>query len=561
MSLKRKTSPSRRAKIVATLGPASNSKEAIKTLIEAGLDIARVNMSHGFQEDHAKTIKIIREASKELEREIGILVDLQGPKIRVSKLKENLTLEDDSTWELGHESLGLKDHFIPTTYKDLVKDARVGARILFDDGIIQSEVIEKNTDTIKIKVKVGGILKSNKGINLPDCDVSAPSLTEKDYKDLLFAMRQDIDFIALSFVRTADDIKKVKNLLHGLKVRVPIVSKIEKPEAIENIEEIIKVSDVIMIARGDMGVELGNHLVPSIQKDLIKRCNLAGVPVITATQMLESMIENSTPTRAEASDVANAIWDGSDAVMLSGETAAGRYPLMALQTMDQIVKEAEKTPRTRPRLRDTLISSVSSANQVAASMIAEKTGARWILSLTQRGNSCLKMSRYRPKTGVLGVTTSLRTLRRMNLYWGITPFYVDMTNRNMDGLDSRALDKLKKEDKLINGDKIVITYGDGNTFKEGTSNSIRVEVIKDLRKASASEHRFERVEFEKGSISLDLDVCAYCQSCVTVCAYDVWEVDENNETRINVSNAQNCILDNQCIDVCPTGAIEIIPKN
>ncbi len=561
MSLEPSVSPVRRAKIVATLGPASNSKEGIKALISAGLDIARVNMSHGFQEDHAKTIKLIREVSKELGREIGILVDLQGPKIRVSKLKENLELEDNSEWELGHESLGKTGNFIPTTYKDLVKDAVVGARILFDDGIIQSSVIEKNNDTIKIKVKVGGTLKSNKGINLPDCEVSAPSLTEKDYKDLLFALRQDIDFIALSFVRTAEDIKAVKNMLHGLKVRVPIVSKIEKPEAIENIDAIIKVSDVIMIARGDMGVELGNHLVPSIQKSLIKKCNLVGVPVITATQMLESMIENSTPTRAEASDVANAIWDGSDAVMLSGETAAGKYPVMALQTMDQIVKEAEKTPRTRPRLRDTHISSVSSANQVAASMIAEKTDARWILSLTQRGNSCLKMSRYRPKTGVLGVTTSLRTLRRMNLYWGITPFYVDMTNRNMDGLDSRALDKLKKEHKLINGDKIVITYGDGNTFREGTSNSIRVEVIKDLRKASSSEHRFERAEFDKGSISLDLDVCAYCQSCVSVCAYDVWEIDENNETRINVDNAQNCILDNQCIDVCPTGAIEIIPKN
>jgi len=551
----------RRAKIVATLGPASNTKEMITSLIRAGLDIARVNMSHGFQDDHAKTIKTIREVSKELGREIGILVDLQGPKIRVSKLKENLILEDNSEWELGHESLGKIEHFIPTTYKDLVSDARVGARILFDDGIIQSTVIEKNTDTIKIKVKVGGTLKSNKGINLPDCEVSAPSLTEKDYSDLLFALRQDIDFIALSFVRTADDIKTVKNMLHGLKVRVPIVSKIEKPEAIENIDSIIEVSDVIMIARGDMGVELGNHLVPSIQKNLIKKCNLQGVPVITATQMLESMIENSTPTRAEASDVANAIWDGSDAVMLSGETAAGKYPLMALETMDQIVKEAEKTPRVRPRLRDTVISSVSSANQVAASMIAEKTNARWILSLTQRGNSCLKMSRYRPKTGVLGVTTSLRTLRRMNLYWGITPFYVDMTNRNMDGLDSRALDKLKKEHKLINGDKIVLTYGDGNTFKEGTSNSIRVEVIKDLRKANVSEHRFERVEFEKGSISLDLDVCAYCQSCISVCSYDVWEVDQNNETKINVKNAQNCILDNQCIDVCPTGAIEIIPKN
>ncbi len=550
----------RNAKIVGTLGPASNSKEAIKELIKRGLNVARVNMSHGTHELHKQTIDNIRSVSKELGQEIAILVDLQGPKIRVSKLKENLHLKDGSTWFIGHESVNQTENFIPTTYKDLVKDATIGSRVLFDDGLLCGKVIEKNEEVIKINVEVGGELKSNKGINLPDCEVSAPSLTEKDEADLLFALRQDIDYIALSFVRTADDIKKVKYLLHGLKVRVPIVSKIEKPEAVENIDSIIEVSDVIMIARGDMGVELGNHLVPSIQKNIIKKCNLVGVPVITATQMLESMISNSTPTRAEASDVANAVWDGTDAVMLSGETAAGKYPLEALSMMDKIVREAEKTPRIRPRLRDTNISSVSSANQVAASMIAEKLQARWILSLTQGGNSCLKMSRYRPKTGVLGVTTSLRTLRRMSLYWGIIPFFVDMTNRDMAGLDLRALDKLKKEAKLVNGDKIVVTYGDGKTFKEGQSNSIRVEIIKDLKKTKLSDHAFQREEFSKGIISLDLDVCAQCQGCINVCAYDVWTMNENKETRIDPEKVQNCILDNQCIDACPTGAIEIIPK-
>jgi len=335
----------RRAKIIATIGPSSNTIEMLEKMILAGMNAARINMSHGTYEAHEQSIKNIRQASKNVGKEVAILLDLQGPKIRVDKLPEPLTLQDGEIWVIGPSHV--KDqypeyakNFIPTIYKNLVKDAHVGARILFDDGLLEAEAIEKDREVLKIKVKVGGLLKSNKGINLPYVKVSAPAFTDKDKEDLLFGLKQGIDYVALSFVRTAEDVLQVKSLLHSMKVQVPIVSKVEKPEALDNMESIVNVSDAIMIARGDMGVEVGNHLVPSIQKQMIKTCNSLGKPIITATQMLESMITNSRPTRAEASDVANAIWDGTDCVMLSGESANGAYPINAVTIMARICAEA-----------------------------------------------------------------------------------------------------------------------------------------------------------------------------------------------------------------------------
>jgi pyruvate kinase len=309
---------------------------------------------------------------------------------------------------------------------------------------------------------------------------------------------------------------------------------------------------------------VGNHLVPSIQKDLIKACNAVGKPVITATQMLESMITNSRPTRAEASDVANAIWDGTDCVMLSGETASGAYPIEAVQMMDQIVKEAELLPRERPLLRHMDISSVSAATQVAASIVAEKTDARWIISVTQSGKSCLQMTRFRPKTHVLGVTNSLEVMRLMCLYWGITPYYVEtVKNAENSDLEQAMLETLKKRGMLVNGDKIVITVGDGRYFQQGSTNSIRVEIIKDVPKAIATGHQdsVQEVAFAKGKLLLDTVVCASCQACVAVCPHDIWYVtpDQKRDTRINEARVSACTLDMECVRVCPTGAIEIIP--
>lgn len=559
----------RRAKIIATIGPSSNTIEMLEKMILAGMNAARVNMSHGTYEAHEQSIKNIRQASKNVGREISILLDLQGPKIRVDKLPEPLALEDGSVWVIGPSHV--KDqfpeyakNFIPTIYKNLVKDAHVGARILFDDGLLEAEAIEKDREVLKIKVKVGGILKSNKGINLPYVNVSAPSFTDKDREDLLFGLKQGIDYVALSFVRTAEDVLQVKALLHQMKIQVPIVSKIEKPEALDNMESIIKVSDMIMIARGDMGVEVGNHLVPSIQKQMIKKCNELGKPIITATQMLESMITNSRPTRAEASDVANAIWDGTDIVMLSGETASGKYPLDAIVIMSQIIEEAEKTPRDRPLLRHMDISSVTASVQVAAAIVAEKTKARWIISITEGGNSCLRMTRFRPNTPVLGVTNQLNVIRKMSLYWGVTSYFFNIhENEDLTKLEELMLNKLKEEGHLTNGDKIVITVGDGKFFRHGTTNSIRVESIKDIPTAmlNTTQDSLQEVSFDKGKLLLDTAICASCQTCITVCPFDIWTTvkENNNETRIDPAQVHRCTLDMACVEACPTGAIEIIP--
>jgi pyruvate kinase len=561
----------RRAKIIATIGPSSNTIEMLEKMIRAGLNAARVNMSHGTYEAHEQSIKNVRQASLNVGKEVAILLDLQGPKIRVDKLPEPLVLNDNEVWVIGPSHV--KDNypeyaknFIPTIYKNLVKDAHVGARILFDDGLLEALAFEKDREVLKIQVKVGGILKSNKGINLPYVKVSAPAFTDKDREDLLFGLKQGIDYVALSFVRTAADVMQVKSLLHQMRVQVPIVSKIEKPEAVENMEEILKVSDAIMIARGDMGVEVGNHLVPGIQKQMIKMCNSAGKPVITATQMLESMITNSRPTRAEASDVANAIWDGTDVVMLSGETASGKYPLDAITIMGQIIEEAEKSPGERPLLRHMNLNSVTSSIQVAASIIAEKNDARWIVSITEGGNSCLKMSRFRPKSAVLGVTNSMDVIRRMSLYWGISPYYFNIhANDDLSQLGDLMVNELKQKELLKNGDKVVITVGDGRFFQQGTTNSIRVEIIKDVSIAlkSTTQDSIQEVSFDRGKILLDTSICASCQACVRVCPFDIYAVSpqENHETRVVASNAHYCTLDMQCVEACPTGAIEIIPLN
>ncbi len=560
----------RNAKIIATIGPSSNTVEALVRLIQAGMDAARINMSHGTHEGHAQSIANVREASRRAGREVAVLLDLQGPKIRVDKLPAPLELKAGEEWVIGPSHV--KDaypeyatRFIPTIYKDLVKDARAGAMILFDDGLLEAEAYEKDREVLKIRVKVGGFLKSNKGINLPNIKVSAPSYTDKDHEDLMFGLKQGVDYVALSFVRTAEDVRAVKAMLHKMRMDVPIVSKVEKPEAIDNIKDIVEISDMIMIARGDMGVEVGNHLVPAVQKQIIKACNEAGKPVITATQMLESMITNSRPTRAEASDVANAVWDGTDCVMLSGETASGAYPVEAVQMMDQIVCEAEKTPRERPLLRHMDISSVSASTQVAASIVAEKTHARWIISVTQSGKSCLQMTRFRPKTRVLGVTNALPVARRMSLYWGITPYLMEAKGADvMNELESAMIERLKSQNMLVNGDKIVITVGDGKYFQQGTTNSIRVEIIKDVPKAMAASGQESLLEtvFQRGKILHDTSICASCQACVAVCPHNIWTVtlDDARETRVDSLRAEACTLDMECVRVCPTGAIEIIPK-
>ncbi len=557
----------RRAKIVATLGPSSNTIPQIEALMKAGLNVARINMSHGTHDGHREVIKNVRVASKNQGVEVAILLDLQGPKIRVDKLPEPLKLEDGAEWVIGPthkeaEYPKYKGRFIPTIYEKLVDDCHDGARILFDDGKMQAVAKKRDGDVYVIEVTVGGELKSNKGINLPDCIVSAPAFTDKDRQDLMFGLEQGIDYVALSFVRRAQDVQDVKEILHKLKMNLPIVSKIEKPQAIENLDEILKVTDVIMVARGDMGVEVGNHLVPSLQKLIITKCNEAMKPVITATQMLESMTETPTPTRAEASDVANAIWDGTDAVMLSGETASGKYPVLAVETMSAIVVEAEKTPKERPLLRNMDLSNVNASVMVAASMIAEKVHAKRIVSMTESGHSALKVSMFRPKTPVLAVTHTVQTARRICLYWGVNPYLISEFDEDQFNFQEQVINRIKREKFLSSGDKLVITRGDGKFFQKGSSNSVKVEILHDMPDLTATGTDVDEYVDDKKKILFDANVCASCQNCITVCPFDIWQVKpgEQGETMINKETAHKCTLDMQCVEKCPTGAIEIIPK-
>lgn len=556
----------RRAKIVATIGPATSSKEMLTQLINAGANVCRINMSHGTYEAHQNVIKSIREVSRETGYEVAILADLQGPKIRVDKLPEPIKLEDGSEWVIGASKVRAQypqyeKNYIPTIYENLVADCHDGARILFDDGLIVAQATVKDGDVYKIKIKVGGTLKSNKGINLPDCDVSAPAFTDKDREDLMFALKAGVDAIALSFVRKKEDITAVKHLLHSLKVDIPIISKIEKPQAVDNLDEILAVTDMIMVARGDMGVEVGNHLVPAIQKKIIAKCNARGIPVITATQMLESMTENPTPTRAEASDVANAIWDGTDAVMLSGETASGKYPIDTIRMMSDIVLEAEKTPKERPLLRLQDLSSVTASIMVAASMIAEKIKAKRIISITESGTSCLRISQFRPIVSVLGITNSVRVARRMCLYWGVSPFLVTDQEHESPEFMRNILEEVRDRLKLQNGDKLVLTKGDGKFFSQGSANSVKVEMIKDKPKVKGGSQGLVEASDETKKILLDTTVCGSCQACVQICPHDIWVVDEQKNTTIEQKNISKCAMDMACVEKCPTGAIEIIPKN
>jgi len=335
-----------KTKIIATIGPSSTRKPVLKKLISSGMNVARLNFSHGNYKEHEKVIRDIRALSKEMNRPVGILLDLQGPKIRTDTLKNGkpVLLRKNKTIQITSKQVSGDADIVSTTYKNLSKDVKKGDKILIDDGLIELKVLSKTINTITCKIISGGRLKEHKGINLPGVKVSAPSLTEKDKKDLLFGIKQEVDFFALSFVRNANDLKRIKSILKKHKSDIPVIAKIEKPEAVDNLDEILKFADGIMVARGDLGVELRPEMVPKIQKQIIQKTIYSNKPVITATQMLETMTKNPIPTRAEASDVANAIYDGTDAIMLSGETAVGKYPVSTVRMMARIASETESSP-------------------------------------------------------------------------------------------------------------------------------------------------------------------------------------------------------------------------
>nr|CRH04623.1 putative Pyruvate kinase [Candidatus Magnetococcus massalia] len=553
----------RKAKIVATLGPASSGTQEIRRLIDAGLDMARLNMSHGSHKDHLELIYNVRAASREAGREVAILADLQGPKIRVGKLVEPLELVNGQEWAIypeGGTPPNLRcDGFIPTTYAGLVNDATPGCRVLFDDGYLQARAVGTEEGALLVRIEHGGKLKSHKGINLPDSRVSAPSVTSKDQMDLFFGVKHDVDYVALSFVRDAKCILNVKYMLHARKIFKPIIAKIERPEAISNIKEIIRVADGIMIARGDMAVEIGNHRVPSVQRRIINLCREMGKPVITATQMLESMIQNPTPTRAEASDVANAIWDGSDAVMLSGETSVGVNPIHAVQVMSSIVEEAERHPRAERE--DPEADGIAGASMMAAARIAEQVEARWIIALTATGHSCWELARFRPSVPVMGAARTPGAVRRMSLYWGITPMQFDYAVEDKPDIENEVIHWMRENDLLQVGEKIVIVKGGGKLATHTTSSSIRVDMVQDTRHVEDEVHTIiEESIAGKGILSLDSSLCVACGNCVKICPHEIW-TPANKGTQavgINPAHVDSCTLDMECVRVCSTQAIKII---
>jgi pyruvate kinase len=466
--------PQHSTKIVGTLGPASASPDVIRALIQAGLNVARINFSHGTHEQHARTIATIRGISEDLGLPVAILGDLQGPRIRIGDLAETITIISGQELTFVDERIATSGE-IPVTYDHIAQDVQLGGRILVNDGLLEFTVVAIDGDRVRVRTVHGGPLKSHKGMNLPGIDVSAPSLTEKDIEDIAFAIEQDLDYLALSFVRRAEDIVALRKLLpKGMLV----VAKIEKDSALTRLEEILEASDAVMVARGDLGVELPFEAVPLAQKRIIGLANRYGRPVITATQMLESMIENPRPTRAEANDVANAVLDGTDAVMLSAETAAGAFPVLAVQAMRRIADAAETLPVARglgiDRLQPgeaTTEETIASASVTAVRLI----GASNIVVFTKSGFSARIVAARRPGVPIVVLTDQARTYRQMALVWGVVPVLVPHcdTYEQMTALARKAL---VERGLAKSGDRLIITAGVPFDVP-GTTNQLKVEIV------------------------------------------------------------------------------------
>lgn len=454
-----------KTKIICTLGPATKSVEKIVELANAGMNIARVNFSHGTYESHQELISNIRKAEEESGKTITILGDLQGPKIRINKFEGGqCELVKGQEFIITNEDIGLgNSEIVSTNFEGLINDAKDGKEILLDDGYIILDITSVETNKIKTKVRKGGILKDKKGIIIPDCSSSAPSITDKDLKDLKFAIENDVDAIAMSFVRNANDIVELRGAMKIYGKKLPVVAKIERKEAVNNLTSIVKEVDIIMVARGDLGLEMPAELVPLTQKEIIDKCNFYGKPVIVATQMLESMIKNPRPTRAEASDVANAVLDGSDALMLSGETSVGDYPIDTVEYMSKIISSVEmkyctidyESDTPRERLRDW-----SDALANSSCVLARQVGASAIISITGTGFTASNISKYRPCIPIIAITDSIATKRNLNFTWGVQTVSVPKIDNRLD---------IYQNISNILGELAYIQKGDNVVFVAGLS--------------------------------------------------------------------------------------------
>ena len=468
-------SPIPRTKIVCTLGPASNSESVIKSLMQSGLDVARINFSHGTHDEHAATIALVRKCATMLGRPVAILGDLQGPRIRVGDLPAPRELQAGDDIVLVPEGLETPNE-IPVTYEALAHDVRVGDRVLMDDGLIDLVVLDVNAPRVRARVVHGGLLRSHKGMNLPGVAVSAPSITEKDRADITFAVAQQLDYLALSFVRRAEDISSLRLLIPA---GMLVVAKIEKDTALAAIGSIVEASDAVMVARGDLGVELPFEEVPIAQKRIIAVCNALGRPVITATQMLESMVTNPRPTRAEASDVANAILDGTDAVMLSAETAAGAYPQLAVAAMTRIIMEIERRPLPHAALEvpQDVEGHVATEDAIAAATTAaaRSLGAPLVVVITKSGFSARIIASHRPGVPILVLTDTERTFRQLALVWGVVPELVPRA-ATYEEMFEHARSVIERRGLAQRGDRVLVTAGVPFDVP-GTTNLLRVEVV------------------------------------------------------------------------------------
>ncbi len=464
----------KRTKIVATLGPASSDKKILKKMVESGLNVVRLNMSHGTHDEHKARIELLREVEKETGKPIPILMDLCGPKIRIGKIpKEPLFLHRGDRIVLT-TGKPVKNK-ITVNYPDLHREVRKGEAILLADGAFRLKVKEVRGEDIICEVLVGGPLTSHKGVNLPHSKLSVPALTEKDKEDVKFGIENGVDIIALSFVRKAEDVVELRELIRSLGKNIPIIAKIEKPEAVKNIDSILKVADGIMVARGDLGVELPIEKVPVIQKQLIRKANEAGKPVITATQMLKSMVDLPSPTRAEVTDIANAVLDGTDALMLSEETAVGKYPVRVIKTMAKVASETEKIYPYK-RYIDMPAETLQDSLAKSACNLSREVKVKAIVPFTRSGASALAVAKYRPPVPIYAVTHDIETCRMLNLVWGVEPF-LTLLVQSTDRIIEESL-KVAKEKKFAKkGDRIIVLAG-APTGIPGTTNLLRVVTVR-----------------------------------------------------------------------------------
>ncbi len=471
----------KKTKIVATLGPACSSREVIKKMIDAGVNVFRINFSHADYEDVKERIDIIRSLNDEFGYNTAILADLQGPKLRVGVMKEDVVVSpgDIITFQTAEDVLGTKER-VYMNYKEFPRDVKPGEFILLDDGKLMFEALETNGSTeVVCKVIQGGPLKSKKGVNLPNTKVSLPALTQKDIKDAIFAIEQKVDWIALSFVRTPKDLEELQDLIakHS-DCKIPIIAKIEKPEAVENIDKIVAFCDGLMVARGDLGVEIPAHEVPLIQKKLILRAKTARIPVIVATQMMETMITSLTPTRAEVNDVANSVMDGADAVMLSGETSVGNYPVEVIEKMTQIIEAVEDSPlinvpQNPPHVRTKRFITKSICYHAAT--MANDIKAKAISTLTNSGYTAFQISAWRPKAHILVYTSNKRILNQLNLLWGVNAFYYDKFVSTDDTVDD--INRIAKDNGYVNKGDMLINLAAMPVAEKGMVNTLRISEI------------------------------------------------------------------------------------